>query len=263
MALAATCRLLVVAAATAAAATAPAANGTAYVDQNAFVRAASQTVTVPRNGRRTIELHNDLPIPDGHGELLLPLDVAAPRLKLDGSAGPRVVSIDTSRSDGEYGAGEDIDITVEFTAPVVFDSRNTALSAYWRGPGLRGSSLGWVEGGTPDAVRPPGDNEKVRAGLGNEARLTGDMFHDPTFDSRYNEERPPPPLRRQSAAAAAVTKCCRRRPVQPRHLSLSRAGSPPTGTTEGTPQGVRAEGRSTWTSTVWRWAILAFTTMGT
>ena len=74
-----TCAVLSVVAATLAVVVASGSNETGAEQHPRFpkpvLRAASQDVVVPVNGRRTIELHNDLPIPDGHSSLLLPINV--------------------------------------------------------------------------------------------------------------------------------------------------------------------------------------------
>lgn len=74
--------------------------------------AAHQDVTVPRNGRRQIELLEEFTIPDGESELLLPIEVSPQRLTVDGDAPPRVLSVASPTPDGEYGAGHRINVTV-------------------------------------------------------------------------------------------------------------------------------------------------------
>ena len=80
--------------------------------------AAQQDIVVPKNGRRRIELLEEFTIPDGESELLLPIEVSAPRLTVDGNGAPRVVAVNSTAHDGDYGAGQEINITVRFTTPV-------------------------------------------------------------------------------------------------------------------------------------------------
>lgn len=90
--------------------------------------AAHQDVVVPQNGRRRIELLEEFTIPDGESELLLPIEVEFKRLSVDGNAPPRVVLVNSTSEDGEYGAGQEINITVQFTTNVEwnpFDASKT------------------------------------------------------------------------------------------------------------------------------------------
>jgi hypothetical protein len=82
--------------------------------------AAHQDIVVPRNGRRRIELLEEFTIPDGESELLLPIEVAPKRLTIDGDAAPRVLVVNSTALDGEYGAGHEINITILYTASVAW-----------------------------------------------------------------------------------------------------------------------------------------------
>lgn len=90
--------------------------------------AANQDLVVPLNGQRVIELIEEFTIPDGESELLLPIDVAPPRLTVDGDAPPKVVAVNTTALDGTYGAGQDINITVEFTTVIEWRPRRAGVT---------------------------------------------------------------------------------------------------------------------------------------
>jgi hypothetical protein len=80
--------------------------------------AAHQDITVPRNGRRRIELLEEFTIPDGESELLLPIEVSPKRLTVDGNAPPRAILVASPTPDGEYGAGHLINVSVLMTTAV-------------------------------------------------------------------------------------------------------------------------------------------------
>lgn len=90
--------------------------------------AAHQDIVVPQNGRRRIELLEEFTIPDGESELLLPIEVEFRRLSVDGNAPPRVVLVNSTCDDGEYGAGHEINITVKFTTAVQWNPLDASKS---------------------------------------------------------------------------------------------------------------------------------------
>jgi hypothetical protein len=97
--------------------------------------AAHQDIVVPQNGRRRIELLEEFTIPDGESELLLPIEVEFRRLSVDGNAPPRIVLVNSTIDDGEYGAGHEINITVTFTTNVEWNPFEASKSPrYWCRP---------------------------------------------------------------------------------------------------------------------------------
>ena len=92
-----------------------------------MAHAAHQDVAIPLNGRRRIELLEEFTIPDGESEVLLPLEVNPTRLTIDGDAPPRVVAVESSSPDYEYGAGHEINITVLFTTAVAWQPKGASL----------------------------------------------------------------------------------------------------------------------------------------
>jgi hypothetical protein len=95
--------------------------------------AAHQDVVVPSNGRRRIELLEEFTIPDGESELLLPIEVEFRRLTIDGSAAPRVTLVNSTSEDAEYGAGQEINITVRFTSDIDWRPIGVSDSDRWLG----------------------------------------------------------------------------------------------------------------------------------
>ena len=72
-------------------------------------------------------------IPDGELELVLPLVVHPHRLSINGDGPPRVTEVNTTAEDGQYSAGQQINISVTFTTPVVFDPTGRfACLSVWR-----------------------------------------------------------------------------------------------------------------------------------
>ena len=95
--------------------------------------ARAQDVTVPKNGESRIQLYEDFTIPDGHAEAALPIEVSPQRLVVNGSASPRIGEVNCTSPDGEYGAGEELNITVLFTSSIEWQPRDAALSDRWVG----------------------------------------------------------------------------------------------------------------------------------
>jgi len=95
--------------------------------------AAHQDIVVPQNGRRRIELLEEFTIPDGESELLLPIEVEFGRLTVDGSAPPRIVLVNSTSEDEEYGAGQEINITLRFTTDVDWRPYGVSDSERWLG----------------------------------------------------------------------------------------------------------------------------------
>lgn len=91
--------------------------------------AAYQDVTVPRDGRRQIELLEEFTIPDGESELLLPIEVSPNRLTLEGDAPPLAIAVASPTPDGEYGAGHRINVTVLMTTEVDWRPEGVAVGS--------------------------------------------------------------------------------------------------------------------------------------
>lgn len=72
-------------------------------------------------------------IPDGYAEIALPIEVSPPRIVINGSAPPRIIQVNCSVPDGEYGAGEEINITVLFTTRIVWRPKLADFSDTWVG----------------------------------------------------------------------------------------------------------------------------------
>lgn len=97
-------------------------------DVRPIANAASQEISIPKNGQRRIELLEEYTIPDGIEEVLLPLEVSLDRIIVEGNAAPRVVSVNCTSPDGVYGAGQELNITVSFTTGIKWEPLRASKS---------------------------------------------------------------------------------------------------------------------------------------
>jgi|MDSY01.1.fsa_nt_gb hypothetical protein len=112
---------------------------------------ATALICTVQNGERRIELFENFPIPDGHAEVALPIEVSPPRLVVNGSGSPRVVRVNCSVADGVYGAGEEINITVRFTTSIAWHPEDADLSDRWVS-GAEDAPRRWALDGSKDRM---------------------------------------------------------------------------------------------------------------